>query len=48
MCPSVLCVWSSCALSAYRCGAPIRNEPKFPALCESGIVVDGEVPVKLS
>ena len=31
-------------MSAKRCGAPTRNEPKSPALCESGIVVDGVVP----
>ena len=29
---------------AKRCGAPTRNEPKSPALWESGIVADGEVP----
>src|SRR5215211_1690130 len=31
-------------VSAKACGAPIRNEPKSPALCESGIVVEGVVP----
>ena len=45
MCPSVLWRWSSCASSAERCGAPIRNAPKSPALWESGIVVDGDVPI---
>ncbi len=44
MCPSVLCCASSLGLSAKRCGAPTRNEPKSPALCESGIVVEGVVP----
>ena len=32
------------AVIAKRCGAPIRNEPKSPALWESGIVIDGVVP----
>src|SRR5215470_14073821 len=44
MWPSVRCSLSSAAVIAKRCGAPTRNEPKSPALCESGIVIDGEVP----
>ncbi len=39
-----MCRASSCASSAKRCGAPTRKAPKSPALWESGIVVDGDVP----
>ncbi len=44
MWPSVLCSCRSAALIAKRCGAPTRNAPKSPALWESGIVAEGEVP----
>jgi hypothetical protein len=44
MWPSVLWRWTSSAVIAKRCGAPMRKAPKSPALWESGIVAEGDVP----